>query len=160
LGEWLIMSDSHNHHHEIWLDVALFESVNDGRALQAFVDENRIEARTYDDKVFRYFLFLRPPRIVWHVQVRKNALNYAVTLLKSKSPPVLEQALHCPACGSLRVNYPQMTRKFVLPTILLHLGILFRIIEHKCYCEDCHDMWSLPERAAGSQTGATKLSPL
>jgi len=148
------MSDSHNH--QTWVDVALFESVNDGRALQTFLDANRIEARTYDDKVFRYFLFLCPPRIVWRVQVRKNSSNYTVELLKSKSPSILEKALHCPSCGSLRANYPQMTRKFVLPTIMLHLGIIFRVLEHKCYCEDCHEMWSLPERA--SQAAAVKLS--
>lgn len=150
------MNDSHNH--QTWLDVALFESMNDGRALQNFLDENRIEARTYDDKVFRYFLFLRPPRLVWHVQVRKGSFNFAVELLKSKSPPVLEKALHCPDCGSLRVNYPQMTRKFVLPTIMLHLGIIFRVIEHKCYCEDCHEMWSLPKRVNVGQATTVTLS--
>src|SRR5581483_7371406 len=135
---WLGMNDSHNH--QTWHDVALFESMNDGRSLQNFLDENRIEARNYDDKVFRYLLFLRPPRIVWRVQVRKGSFNFAVELLKSKSPPVLEKALHCPNCASVKVNYPQMTRKFVLPTIMLHLGIIFRVIGHKCYCEDCHEM--------------------
>ena len=150
------MNDSHNH--QTWLDVALFESVTDGRALQTFLDENRIEARTYDDKVFRYFLFLRPPRIVWRVQVRKNYFNYTVELLKSKSPSILEKALHCPDCGSLRVNYPQMTRKFFLPTLILHLGIIFRVIEHKCYCEDCHELWNLPEPAEATRAATVKLS--
>jgi len=150
------MNDSHNH--QTWLDVALFESANDGRALQTFLDDNRMEARTYDDKVFRYFLFLRPPRIVWRVQVRKNYFNYTVELLKSKSPSILEKALHCPSCGSLRVNYPQMTRKFILPTIMLHLGIILRVIDHKCYCEDCHEMWSLSKRAEVSQPPTVKLS--
>jgi hypothetical protein len=154
------MSDSHNHHHETWLDVALFETLNDGRALEVFLADKGMAARTYDDKWFRYFLFLRPPRLTWRVQVRKNHFEGVTELLRSKAPSLLEKAVHCPACGSLRVNYPQMTRKFIVPTILLHLGIIFRFIDHECYCETCHEMWNLPERAAGSQAGAAKLSPL
>jgi hypothetical protein len=49
-------------------------------------------------------------------------------------------------CASLHVEYPQMTRKFFLPTLLLHLGIIFRVIKHECYCENCHCIWNLPER--------------
>ncbi|HUA69267.1 MAG TPA: hypothetical protein VMA13_12025, partial [Candidatus Saccharimonadales bacterium] len=40
--------------------------------------------------------------------------------------------------------YPQMTRKFFLPTVMLHLGIIFRVIDHECYCEHCHHIWNLP----------------
>ncbi|HEV2320542.1 MAG TPA: hypothetical protein VGV18_12375, partial [Verrucomicrobiae bacterium] len=58
-------------------------------------------------------------------------------------PPILEKAIHCLSCGSLRVNYPQMTRRFFLPTVLLHLGIIFRVIGHECYCENCHMTWNL-----------------
>jgi hypothetical protein len=136
------MNQSHNHH--AWYDVAIFESVESGRVLEAFLRENGFDARTYDDKFFRYFLFLRPPRVTWRVQVRKHHFEDAVKTLDARLPAVLERALHCPSCGSLRVNYPQMTRKFVLPTVLLHLGIIFRVIEHQCYCENCHEMWSLP----------------
>jgi hypothetical protein len=32
----------------------------------------------------------------------------------------------------------------VLPTVLLHLGIIFRVVDHQCYCEHCHHMWDLP----------------
>jgi hypothetical protein len=46
------------------------------------------------------------------------------------------------------VQYPQMTRKFFLPTLLLHLGIIFRIIDHEAYCEHCHFLWRLPKTHA------------
>jgi hypothetical protein len=84
--------------------------------------------------------------------VRKNYFEDAVKLSEASPPAVLTKALHCPACGSLRVNYPQMTRRFILPTILLHLGIIFRVIEHECYCEHCHHMWNLP----GAKTSLRK----
>lgn len=133
--------------HPSWTDVAVFENLSDGRALEKFLTNHRLESRTYDDKVFRYFLFLRPPTVTYRVQVRGNAFRAATELL-DKAPAILEKALHCPSCGSLRVNYPQMTRKFILPTVILHLGIIFRVIEHECYCEHCHCIWNLPKDGA------------
>jgi hypothetical protein len=129
--------------HQSWADVAVFEDVNTGRTIETFLKDKGLEARTYDDKWFRYFLFLRPPRITYRVQVRHNNFNAADDFLKADAPDALEKAIHCPSCDSLRVSYPQMTRKFILPTILLHLGIIFRVIGHECYCEHCHFKWNL-----------------
>ena len=135
------MSSSHNH--QAWADVAVFEQLASGKSLEMFLVNRGIEARTCDDKLFRHFLFLRPPQVTYRIQVRQNHLADVRDLLHSEPPAILDAALHCPSCGSLRVNYPQMTRRFVLPTVLLHLGIIFRIIEHQCYCEHCHEMWTL-----------------
>ena len=136
--------------HQSWTDVAVFESLSDGQVLEKFLMDHRLEARAYDDKFFRYFLFLRPPTITYRVQVRANAFRAAVELLDKSASAVLEKALHCPACGSLRVNYPQMTRKFFMPTVILHLGIIFRFIEHECYCENCHHIWNLTKEDVGT----------
>jgi hypothetical protein len=133
------------HHHQPWAEVALYEDLAAGESLAALLSDAGFESRTYDDKLFRHFLFLRPPRVTYRVQVRKTQLSAALRFLAGKNPPVLELALHCPGCGSLRVNYPQMTRQFILPTVLLHLGIIFRVIEHQCYCENCQEMWTLPQ---------------
>lgn len=135
-----------------WVDVAVFENLGDGQALEKFLMNHRLEARAYDDKFFRHFLFLRPPTVTYRVQVRANAFRAATELLNSttEAPVILEKALHCPSCGSLRVNYPQMTRKFILPTVILHLGIIFRVIEHECYCEHCHHVWNLPKDDAAA----------
>ena len=134
---------NHSHSRQTWVDVAVFESEASGRMLAGLLGESGFEARTYDDKLFRYFLFLRPPRITYRVQVRNNHFAEATRQLEAKAPAVLEEAVHCPSCGSLRVNYPQMTRKFIMPTVLLHLGIIFRVLEHECYCESCHGIWNL-----------------
>jgi hypothetical protein len=137
--------------YQAWVDVAVFESVNDGKMLEAFFKGKGLEVRAYDDKIFRYFLFLRPPRVTYRVQVRYNHLESANEHLEMNVPPaILEKAIHCPSCGSLHVNYPQMTRKFILPTVLLHLGIIFRAIDHECYCESCHHIWNLSQDAAAA----------
>lgn len=145
--------------HRGWFDVAVFENLNTARALETFLRANAFEARTYDDKLFRCFLFLRPPQVTYRVQVRKTQFAGAVKLLDAQPPAALNQAIHCPACGSLRVNYPQMTRRFILPTIVLHLGIIFRIIEHECYCENCHHMWNLPADVRVRKVRAVKWFP-
>jgi hypothetical protein len=130
--------------HQPWLDVAVFEDVNAAKVVNNFLTSKGLEARSYDDKLFRYFLFLRPPRVTLRVQVRRNQFKEANDFLDTNAPGALERAIHCPSCGSLRVSYPQMTRKFILPTIMLHLGIIFRVIDHECYCDHCHCIWNLP----------------
>jgi hypothetical protein len=145
--------------HQSWVDVAVFKNVNDGKMLEAFFRGKGLEARTYDDKVFRYFLFLRPPRVTYRVQVRQDHLESANAPLDMNAPGILEKAIHCPSCGSLHVNYPQMTRKFILPTVLLHLGIIFRAIEHECYCESCHYIWNLHQNSAAAAHKARTIKP-
>jgi hypothetical protein len=134
--------------HHGWSDVAVFEDVNAGKALESFLTGKGFQARTHDDKLFRYFLFLRPPRPTVRVQVHRRDIKVVEHRLTADPPGSLEPALHCPSCSSLRVSYPQMTRKFILPTIILHLGIIFRVIEHECYCEHCHNIWNLPTAEA------------
>ena len=129
-----------------WVNVAVFESLAEGQKLEMFLKTRRIEARTYHDKPLQFLLFMCPPHATFRVQVRANAFGATVGLL-DKDPDaavVLAPAIHCPFCGSLSISYPQMTRKFFLPTVALHLGIIFRILRHEAYCEKCHYRWQLP----------------
>ena len=135
--------------HHPWVDVAVFENFNDGRILETTLRDSNVETRTYHNKWFHAFLFLRSPHITWRVQVRSGQFSTAEHILETSHPPVLEKAIHCPSCGSLHINYPQMTRKFFLPTVALHLGIIFRLIGHECYCEKCHFNWTLPQDITG-----------
>lgn len=147
--------------YQSWSDVAVFEDANAGRAVEIFLTGKGIPARTYDDKLFRCFLFLHPPRLTVRVQVRQNHVKAAADYLGAGAPDALQKAIHCPFCGSRRVSYPQMTRKFILPTIILHLGIIFRVIDHECYCEHCHYLWNLPAekvRAAPKPAGQFPFS--
>jgi hypothetical protein len=129
-----------------WVDLAVFEDLHAALTVEVFLARIGFEVRTYDDKLFRYFLFLRPPRVTFRVQVRQDQLKTTVALLAAGETLAMQQAIRCPSCDSLRVSYPQMTRKFILPTVLLHLGILLRLIEHECYCDRCHFIWNLPEK--------------
>ena len=130
---------------QTWVTVAMFENAGDGQMLEAVLRDKGFEARTFNDKLLQLFLFLCPPHVTFRVQVRDNDFNNARDFLDREpaTSAFLKKGIRCPSCGSLRVQYPQMTRKFFLPTVLLHLGIIFRVIEHECYCESCHFLWNL-----------------
>ena len=131
-----------------WVKVAVFKESNEAQVLEAFFKKRRVEARTYHDKILLLLLFLCPPRATFRVEVRHGFIKHAMELLDADpdAPAILQKAVHCPECDSLSVDYPQMTRKSLLPTLLLHLGIIFRVIEHQCYCEHCHCVWNVSKK--------------
>jgi hypothetical protein len=145
--------------HQRWVDIAVFENIIAGKNVEALLTGKGFEARTYDDKWFRYFLFLRPPQITYRVQVRQNDITNVEAFLNAEAPDALKKAIHCPSCDSLQVSYPQMTRKFILPTIVLHLGIIFHVTDHECYCEHCHFTWNLSGEKTRPDSKPTRQFP-
>jgi hypothetical protein len=127
-----------------WVDVAVFEEVNDAKTIESFLTKKRLEARTYNEKFFRFFLFLHMPRPTYQVQVRYTSLKFAGEVLDEAAPEALQRAIRCPACHSLHVAYPQLTRPSILSTIRLHLGLIFHVLEHECCCQRCQCRWHLP----------------
>ena len=57
------------------------------------------------------------------------------------SDPEVGSAIRCPQCKSPRIEYPQLTRKFLTPAIA---SILFamKIFPKEFYCQDCHFTWT------------------
>jgi hypothetical protein len=53
----------------------------------------------------------------------------------------LGDAIHCPECKSLRVLYPQFTRKFFLPNLVMGVAASIGLVEKEYYCEECHFTW-------------------
>jgi hypothetical protein len=147
-----------------WGNLAIFENPGDSRVLEMELKDKGFETRTYDDKLLQFFLFLCPPHATIRVQVRGNDFDDATRFLDHEpaTSALLQRAIRCPSCGSLRVQYPQMTRKYLLPTLLLHLGIIFRVIVHEAYCESCHWLWCLPKTrvsAPSEARAANAVSP-
>jgi len=139
-----------------WTDVAIFENASDSQMLAADLKNKGFETRTYNDKWLQCLLFLCPPHATIRVQVRGDDSNTVACFLHHEpaTSVLLQRAIRCPSCGSLRVQYPQMTRKFLLPTVLLHLGIIFRVITHEAYCESCHWLWSVPKKPVSAPAKA------
>ena len=145
--------------HKGWRTVAIFEHGQDAKIVEILLKDKHFETRLYDDKWLRLFLFLRPPQKTYRVQVPQNQIADADNSLEREGADATHSAIHCPACNRLCVSYPQMTRKFILPTVVLHLGIIFRLIDHECYCESCHYTWNLPGHKIHSVSKPVKQFP-
>ena len=145
-----------------WGNVAIFENASDGKMLETALKDRGFETRTYNDKLLQCVLFLCPPHATIRVQVRGNDFNQATCFLDHEpaASVLLRRPIRCPSCGSLRVQYPQMTRRFLLPTLLLHLGIIFRVIVHEAYCERCHWLWSLSKKRVSAPAKARAPSAI
>src|SRR5205807_2646108 len=57
--------------------------------------------------------------------------------------PDIGAAIRCPQCGSSRLEYPQLTRKFLTPWLASVLFAL-QIFPKEFYCQDCHFTWPGP----------------
>jgi hypothetical protein len=56
----------------------------------------------------------------------------------------LFNAIHCPECGSLRVDFPQFTEKSFTTNLAIGLLAGLGLVEKDYYCEHCHCMWPKP----------------
>lgn len=134
-----------NHKHTIfWANLAAFEKKSDADELHAHLARNGVEALVYDERNLQSWWFLSRPRIGVRVQVPSEDF-YEVAEKVNGDPEakrILRKAVHCPSCESLKVEYPQMTRRFILPTLIAHLLVLLGIMKHSYYCEDCHYTWT------------------
>jgi hypothetical protein len=90
-----------------WTDVAVFEDLNTGRTVETLLTHQGFQARIYDDKLLRRFLFLRPPRATFRLQVHTDDFDRAHDVLQTGATDGLRAAMRCPDCGSLQISYPQ-----------------------------------------------------
>jgi transposase-like protein len=83
-----------------------------------------------------------------HLRVGRSQYETASNLLHEwdLAEGVLQDAVHCPACKSSRVEFPQFTRKFVSTGFYAVLCAL-RIFERRFYCDDCHFTWPVNQKA-------------
>ena len=60
---------------------------------------------------------------------------------------LLDNAVRCPDCSSSRIEYPQFTRKFIMPTFLEFFCVV-GLMDREYYCENCHFTWPSKAKAA------------
>lgn len=91
----------------------------------------------------KWKLFNLHPRAQVRVVVPEERAEAATDYIKTahRTTNCLDGAAICPECGSLRVDYPQFSRRTImgaLPAALAAAGV----IERDYYCEACHHTWS------------------
>ena len=104
---------------------------------------------------------------LWFVRKRWGGLRLEV---RAEQAGPAEQMLHrwdgagkltgvirCPECSSLRVDFPQFTRKSLITNLAMGLVAELGLVERQFYCEECHCMWGRPGAKAGRRR--THMAP-
>jgi hypothetical protein len=109
---------------------------------QAEAARKKLNRAGYHSKVRRSHLY--PPIGNVLLEVKKDEFSSATKTLQNwrAAGEPLKGVICCPQCKSPRVEYSQLTRKFLLPNIAAALCLLF--FRRKMYCQDCHYTWREP----------------
>jgi len=125
------------------INIATFDRLADAEELREILERRGIVSWVQDERRLQRYWFIAHPQAGIHVRVPESLTELAQEELDSNPAAVgiLQCAVSCPFCHSYRVEYPAMTRKNVLPTLIAQLAVVFGLIKHECYCESCHYTW-------------------
>jgi hypothetical protein len=126
-----------------WATLASFNDPEEANALCEFLRQEGINTQVQDERRLQRWWFLAQPLAGIHVRVPGASFEDAQSILQGNPASVrfLRRAIRCPSCNSVRVQYPQMTRKNILPTLVAQGLVFMRVMKRECYCETCHYTW-------------------
>ncbi len=129
-----------------WVRIALFMEPRAGEFVRRRLIAAGIPAELHHEPAVARLWFVSNRDSGIRLEVRRIDSEKARRLLQDSASEAdsLQNAVHCPECGSLRVDYPQFTEKSLLTNIVMGLATEIRLIERDFYCEDCHCLWSKP----------------
>jgi hypothetical protein len=125
------------------IPVALFKNRSVAEPIQTRLAEAGVAAEIHDDPHFERLWFVSRPKAPVRLEVPANQFEHGEQLLVDwdAKDGALHDAIHCPECQSLLVEYPQMTRRSVLTNVAMGLAAEFGLIEKQYYCRECQFTW-------------------
>lgn len=126
--------------------VLTFNEPEQAEPLKQRLEQSGIPAAIYDERKLQRAFLSRESLAGIRLRVDRKDFERARVLLADwhAREGILRDVIHCPSCGSSRVQYPQFTRKFVLPNfgaLLCAVGLM----EWKFYCQECQFTWPRKE---------------
>ncbi len=141
-----------------WMPIALFSSPDKARPLQQRLQAAGIPARLRGESPLARMWFVGSREAGERLLVPADQFGRAEEHLREwDAQGLLRNAVRCPECKSLRVEYPQYTDKSLLTNLLLGLGTAVGIVERDFYCQDCHYTW--PRHGTQPRRGRPHLAP-
>jgi len=127
----------------IMMTIATYNEQAKAKHLKERLQQAGLKADVINEAHLQKTVFMSKPQASVKVKVEDGDYDAADKLVREweTSDPEVGAALPCPRRGSPRVEYPQMTRKFLTPALT---GLLFAIgiFPKEFYCEVCHFTWS------------------
>lgn len=140
------------------IPVALFNDRARAEPVQKRLAESGIQAEIHDELRLEKLWFVSKPAAGVRIEVPANQFEETEQLLlKWDTEGALRGAIRCPECKSLRVDYPQFTRKSMLTNLAMGLAAEAGLVEKEYYCEDCHYTW--PKEGTKSPRDRPHMAP-
>ena len=148
------------------MTVATFSDLNVAEPIVHRLREAGVHAELRDEtSELRWLQFNLQPRFHLRLLTAESDAEHATRLLNQwdQEDGALREAIRCPSCRSLRVEFSQFSRKTVmgaLPAIAAASGL----IDRSFYCETCHFTWPVdppapePERDPLGWSKSEKLA--
>jgi predicted Zn-ribbon and HTH transcriptional regulator len=129
--------------------IATFNEPAKAKHLKDRLEQAGLKADVHNEKHLQAVAFMSKPEANMKVTVDEKDFEAAQRLLVEweATDPDIGSAIRCPQCGSSRIEYPQLTRKFITPALASILFAL-KIFPKEFYCQDCHFTWSNKEDQA------------
>jgi hypothetical protein len=136
--------------------IATFNDPKPAERLREWLEAAGVPTLVRDQRLLQKIWFLARPYSSFHLDVEKDHYTKANALLSDwqQEKHALADALCCPKCGSLRLEYPHMTRQFILPTLVAHFLALIGVAKHQFYCRECQHTWRWPSKTGGQPVNA------
>ncbi len=127
--------------------IATFDEPSRARHLRDRLQQSGVQADMLSEGQLQRVAAHAKRQANMRVLVDEKDFEKAQNLLvewEASDPELSAAMIRCPQCRSPRVEYPQMTRKFLTPALV---GILcaLKIIPSEFYCQDCHFTWTNEE---------------
>jgi len=123
--------------------VALFNDRVPAEPIRDRLAQAGIAAEIHDEAGLEKLWFVPKTEALVRLEVPANQFEKGEQLLVEwdSQDGALHEAIHCPECKSLLVQYPQMTQKSVMTNVAMGLAAQFHLIEREYYCQECHFTW-------------------
>jgi len=127
--------------------VATFNAPSEAEPLKQKFEKAGIHSEIRDESRYEWSWFVTKPLAGIRLKVHRKDFENARRLVREwdSSDGVLRDAVRCPQCGASRIEYPQFTRKFLLPN-LVSLASVIGIFDKEFFCQDCEHMWPKDSR--------------
>lgn len=122
--------------------IATFDEPAKAKHLKKRLQDAGVKADLHNEGRLQSVATLSAPRANAKVMVVEEDFEAANKLLTEweATDPEVGAAIRCPQCKSPRIEYPQLTRKFMTPWLASILFAL-KIFPKEFYCQDCHFTW-------------------
>lgn len=126
------------------LPVATFNERTAAEQLRGQLRAAGVTAVLHDESKLERFWFMSEPLAAIHVEVPQPDYQKTRRLMSEweKSGDSLKTAVRCPDCQSSRVEFPQVTRKFITPALCQMVLMTLHVMPRQYYCQDCHFTWT------------------